>query len=178
MTIAAGFVVADGILLCADTLWSDGNTKEYRDKIFSWDGKHSAVCMAVAGNSDNARLVVDECREALGHSKKHRLTIQDVLGIIRPIIRAEYDNHVDSRLYEERMNAAFSILTAAACDGQSPRLFVSTGTSVAPVDRFECNWKRQAVGALQHPTRVPSVLDNGSRTGAGYSGAFGDQGVC
>jgi len=49
MTIAAGFVAADGMLLCADRLLTDGYTKQYSDKILTWSGYGITACFAAAG---------------------------------------------------------------------------------------------------------------------------------
>ena len=138
MTIAAGFVVSDGVLLCADTLWSDGETKDYRDKIFSWHGKRAVVSFAVAGNSDNARSTVDECRVALQASRKTTLSSPDVIRIIKPVIRRAWTSHVDSRPWEEREVAMYQLLIAISASAQAPRLFRCTGTTPAAVDSFEC----------------------------------------
>ncbi|MBZ5672371.1 MAG: hypothetical protein LAO04_21950 [Acidobacteriia bacterium] len=157
MTIAAGFVAADGILLCADTLWTDGYTKEYRDKIFSWTGRYAAACFAVAGNSANARDVVEACRDALSATQRKRLAVQDILRLIKPIIKTSYESSVDARPYEERDDARFSLLVGVAAGKQVPQLFASTRTVLAPVDTFDC------VGAGRHLARYvvqPSYRNN------------------
>src|SRR5687768_1633241 len=65
MTLVAGFVLSEGILLCADTLYSDGTTKAYKDKLFGWFGKYTNVCFAISGSDVVARMVVEECMAAL-----------------------------------------------------------------------------------------------------------------
>src|ERR1035438_7824321 len=73
MTIAAGFVVRDGILLCADTLYTDGYTKEYRDKIFPWPKKGAAVCFALAGSAHVGGHAIRQCQAALSRSPRKQL---------------------------------------------------------------------------------------------------------
>src|SRR3954447_16882605 len=70
MTIAAGFVASDGVLLCADTLYSDGYTKEYHDKVFTWTGNRLALVLAMWGHAANGRMAVDESIEAASKIKK------------------------------------------------------------------------------------------------------------
>lgn len=112
MTIAAGLVLGDGILLCADTLYTDSYVKEYRDKIFSWAGKYAAVGFAVAGNSDIARMVVDDCRSAMSAVTATELTTGRILRMIRPIVKRIYESYVDPRPYEERDSARFQLLVS------------------------------------------------------------------
>src|SRR5437867_13255703 len=76
VTIAAGFLGNDGLLLCADTLYTDGYTKEYREKIFSWTRKNAAVCFALAGSDAVGRMTVEHCQWALEDSKRKTLSVR------------------------------------------------------------------------------------------------------
>jgi 20S proteasome alpha/beta subunit len=146
MTIAAGFVVKDGILLCADTLYTDGQTKDYRDKIFPWIGKDSAVCFAIAGNATIARMVVDDCRDALDESGTKKLSIKQALAIVRPIVKNAYEQYVDTRPVDERSAADFWLLIAASAASGGFRLYSSVRSSVARVDTFECIGAGRQIG--------------------------------
>lgn len=65
MTIAAGFVCMDGIVLCADTQETTGYTKNNTEKIRQWaDG---GLCMAITGAGD-AELI-----ETIGERIQHAL---------------------------------------------------------------------------------------------------------
>src|SRR5580704_4830730 len=89
-------VTAEGILLFADTLYTDGQTKDYRDKIFMWAGESAAVGFAVAGHATIARMVVDECRDALSVIDTRSLSIAKILRAIRPIVKGVYEQYVDT----------------------------------------------------------------------------------
>lgn len=137
MTIAAGFVLDDGILLCADTLYTDGYTKEYRDKIFPWAGKYAAACFAMAGNSDIARMAVEDCRAALSAAKTDELSTTKILRLVRPILKRTYETYVDQRPHEDRESAHFELLIGLVTRTEEPALFV-VRPGFAPVDTFEC----------------------------------------
>lgn len=138
MTIAAGFVAGDGLLLCADTLHTDGQTKEYRDKIFTYTGKYAAVMFAGAGNSGVARMVIDDCRDALDNFEKSKLTTREILRKVRPIIKRDYEDYVDSRPPEERVAADFNLLVGIATATERPRLYATARAALSRVDTFEC----------------------------------------
>jgi 20S proteasome alpha/beta subunit len=145
MTIACGFVVRDGILLCADTLYTDGFTKEYRDKLFPWARKGAAVCFALAGHDAIARMAVEDCQSALSNSKLRRLSIADVIRTIRPVIKEVQREYVDTAPYEERAVKTFSLLIGVASNSdESPKLFATSDAAIKPVDGFQC------IGAGQH----------------------------
>ena len=138
MTIAAGFVVKDGILLCADTLYTDGFTKEYREKIFPWIGQDESVCFAIAGHALIGRMAVEDCRQALWGSKRPHHTIAQIMATIRPLLKAVYEQYVDTRPQHEQQTADFSLLIAVATTGERPRLFSTYHGATAPIDSFEC----------------------------------------
>jgi 20S proteasome alpha/beta subunit len=137
MTIAAGFVVHDGIVLCADMLHGDGETNEIRPKILVWTGKKAAVVFALAGNSDVARAAIDRCCDVLDHAKVTQLS----LGLIRQLLGKQI-------LLSYR--AALSAMPASMSDAMWFELLVAIDTAVdAPtllaarpvlctIDLFDC----------------------------------------
>lgn len=138
MTIAAGFVASDGIVLCADTLYTDGQTKEYRDKIFSWEGLRTFVGFAVAGHATIGRMVVDDCRDALDGLRRKGLSMSSILATIRPIIKRTYEQYVDTRPLEERAASDFWLLIAISTQAEKFRLYSSVRASLSRIDTFEC----------------------------------------
>jgi 20S proteasome alpha/beta subunit len=138
MTMAAGFVLNEGVLLCADMLFSDGYTKEYRDKVFTWNGKNAGACFAISGNAAVARMAIDDCRNALAEYDGESLTAQDIILVVRSAIQETYVNHVDARPPEERSIAEFQVLIGLTAAHEQPKLFSTWHTAVVPVDTFEC----------------------------------------
>jgi 20S proteasome alpha/beta subunit len=138
MTIAAGFLLRDGLLLCADTLYTDGSTKEYRDKIFPWTGKYAAVAFAISGSDVIGRMVVEDCRDAIASIPKQRITVQDVREAIRPIIKVFQEEYVNKTPFEERDRSRFNLLIGVAVASQPAKLFVTEDAGIKPVDTFDC----------------------------------------
>ena len=65
MTIAAGFVTRDGVLLCADTQFT-GGAKVYRHKIRAFTLNDGTILVfALAGHLDYAVMAIEECLEAI-----------------------------------------------------------------------------------------------------------------
>src|SRR5258708_4991092 len=58
MTIAAGFVHRDGVLLCSDLLMQDDYSKELGFKILDLEGKWGTGLAAFAGNVDYAMSAI------------------------------------------------------------------------------------------------------------------------
>jgi 20S proteasome alpha/beta subunit len=162
MTIAAGFVLKDGVLLCADTLISDTQTKEYGQKIFSWGGKYASVCFALAGNYPVARLAIEECQDALDVAEAAELSKRDVISIIRPIIRTTYADYVDSRPYEDKEASKFQLLVAVVSRHDPPALYVASGgPALVPVQSFECiGIGRQLGRYIAEPYRLDTNVIN------------------
>lgn len=65
MTIAAGFICMDGIVLCADTQETTGYTKNNTEKIRQW--ADDGLCIAIAGAGDT------ELIETIGERIQHAL---------------------------------------------------------------------------------------------------------
>src|SRR5690242_2826736 len=61
VTIAAGFMAIDGVLICADTLYTDGYTKVYLDKIFTQELRHAVVVFGLAGNAATGGTAIEDC---------------------------------------------------------------------------------------------------------------------
>ena len=62
MTVAAGLLCKEGVLLCADTLQLDWETKSQECKIHSFDFPGGKVAFAYAGNSRFSISAVQSAR--------------------------------------------------------------------------------------------------------------------
>jgi hypothetical protein len=97
VTIAAGFVTQDGILMCADTQFT-GGAKVDKRKIHPFTLNDGTVLVfALAGNPDYAHMAVEDCLEAVDTIPlaertmlRMKRAIRDVLvsvnGLLREII--------------------------------------------------------------------------------------------
>lgn len=137
MTLAAGMVLEDSVLLFADTLYSDGITKIYGTKLFRWNGKGSQVGFALAGDAALARMAIDDCRDVL-ESATRPLSTSRIVQLLRPIIRRTYLEHVDARPLPERRDCNFQLLIGVSGQGDMPRLYATSETAMYQVQRYEC----------------------------------------
>src|SRR5689334_18082767 len=65
MTIAAGFVCRDSVLLCADTEYRGWATKSHHAKIGSFDCPGGQVAFALAGNTAFAWSAIQKLKKRL-----------------------------------------------------------------------------------------------------------------
>jgi 20S proteasome alpha/beta subunit len=160
MTMAAGFVARDGVLLCADTLYSDGFTKTYRDKIFVPFGNESKVCFALAGHEPTARMVIERCKETLSSKKLKKASTSAIVTVIQEVVKTAWEQYVDTRPVEEREGSRFYLLIGIS-EGVKARLFASYGVVVMPVDAFDCFGAGRHLGHyIIEPTYQPTMTVN------------------
>jgi 20S proteasome alpha/beta subunit len=138
MTIAAGFVATDGILLCADTLYTDGVTKFHGEKIFPWAKNGAVVCFAVSGSATIAKMAVDDCKAALNQLNSEQCSPSGIFDTIRIVVKYVQEQYVDSRPIEDRENSRFYMLVAIHAQSEPARLYSSSDAAMAPVNTYDC----------------------------------------
>jgi 20S proteasome alpha/beta subunit len=134
MTIAAGFVCNDGILLCADTEYS-GGSKVYKEKIFSRHFDGGTAVFVIAGHESHAKMVIRDCEYEFADASMKR-SLKNVERIFREALKPIYESYVTQAA--DPWTADFSVLMAVRLHGCVPALFVSTSESVDVVDTFVC----------------------------------------
>lgn len=137
MTIIAGFRVQDGILLCSDTEWSGGE-KVYKEKIFTHPFRGGVIAFAVSGDEANAKMVIEDCRDALDVSRATAYTAQELKAIIRSAVHAIQERYVDKAPKAERDAARFDLIIAFMLKSGHLQLVSTVGRRVLPVDRCAC----------------------------------------
>src|SRR5690349_6688302 len=76
MTIAAGFLCRDGILLCTDSLETDGVTKRLTNKVWGYQVSEDwGIAIASAGESDLAESFNESLPDVLGNEAFDEATI-------------------------------------------------------------------------------------------------------
>lgn len=111
MTIAAGFRVSEGVLMCADTEYSGTGVKLKESKLFRvpYNGRRAAV-LSFSGNASLAVPVVQRCvhhicvTELTGH--------RDIADAVAAIVEDEYRRHV-SPTPDITKESAYEILLGA-----------------------------------------------------------------
>src|SRR5579863_307850 len=131
MTLAAGFKAADGILLCADTLVSDGYTKQYKGKIWTWQGqgKSISVAFAVAGNATIGVMAAENCCIELDLLKWDQQSFSEVYKAIAATVRYVHQEYVDKAPIEDRERSRFWMLIAIYTENSGHRLYVTNNAA-------------------------------------------------
>jgi 20S proteasome alpha/beta subunit len=138
MTIAAGFNASDGILLCADMLVTDGYTKEYKSKVYTWQGNGISVCLGIAGHVGMAMMAAEGCVLALQALNWDHQAFSDVYGTLALVIRDVQHEYVDKVPAEERDRSRFYMLIGIYTENAGHRLYNVSDATLAPVHGFEC----------------------------------------
>jgi 20S proteasome alpha/beta subunit len=146
MTLAAGFVASDGILLCTDTLVSDGYTKQHRKKIFTWKGNGISVAFAVAGDATIAIMAAENCCIELEALNWNKQSFAEVYASCASTIRYIQHEYVDKVPAEERERSRFYMLIAIYTENSGHRLYVTNNAALSAVHEFECIGSARSLG--------------------------------
>jgi 20S proteasome alpha/beta subunit len=134
MTIAAGFVCDDSVLLCADTLYS-GTAKTHDKKVDSFDYPGGKVAFAIAGNSVYAWSAVNKLKEKLKKTADANLTPM----LAERVLAGEYRRQIFSHPNREKdYGLPYWILLALWSNRHGVQLYVTDETSMNPVESFQC----------------------------------------
>lgn len=94
MTFVVGMKCRDGLVLCADTLESDGVTKTYHTKLsqFLWnDGAEDwGLCWGASGSSYTCDKFKDKMKQAFKKQKYNRAAIEEKIETCLGFIRQSY----------------------------------------------------------------------------------------
>lgn len=85
MTIAAGFVHKDGVLLCSDTQQEGGATKFHGPKVGVTDIPYGKIAFAFAGHCDFATTAIQSCV-----SRLRKVSAADTINALTVVVEAEY----------------------------------------------------------------------------------------
>ncbi len=91
MTITLGFQCFDGIVLCADSLESDGVTKRFVEKLWTYEVQDEwGIAIASAGEADLADSFNDDLKEVLGNSDFDEVILLSKLKLAIKSVRESY----------------------------------------------------------------------------------------
>jgi 20S proteasome alpha/beta subunit len=145
MTIAAGFVAADGMLLCADRLLTDGYTKQYSDKILTWSGYGITACFAAAGCATVAKMAIEDCASSLNKLASDE-PFSDVYSCIRDSVKFIQREYVDAVPIEERQQSRFYLLIVVHTKQAGLRMYSTNDAAISAVQTFECIGAGRGIG--------------------------------
>jgi hypothetical protein len=129
VTIAAGILCSDGIVLCADTEQTDYTGKYQREKVFNFDNK---LLLTGAGTSDYIKLAFDKLCDSYRamqppNPAAARLMVEEVvLDISREHILP---------FFSEGQRPTFDLIIAMRCSDGSP-VMVKTQNTIAVLGGF------------------------------------------
>ena len=134
VTIAAGFVHADGVLLGADTELTAPAVKMHGQKISYFDCKAGRIGFAFAGNVGFATVVIQ-----LLERKLRLLDVPHPLPVIEKLIDREYRRLVHRHpFYGHDPGLDFGFVFAIQREGHPVELFATEGVTVQRIPTYKC----------------------------------------
>jgi 20S proteasome alpha/beta subunit len=137
MTIAAGFVVSDGVVLCTDSQYTAG-IKRYGTKIFPLQLNGGAVAFALAGHEPFAKRAIEECCKFLDANEESQNSISGIKDTVELGLESFYQRFVHTRPNGARESVRFELLVAAASVKEKPVMFSACETVLIPIPKYEC----------------------------------------
>jgi 20S proteasome alpha/beta subunit len=131
MTIAAGFVCSDGLVLAADTLYT-GENKRQGAKLWLIPHKDVWVTLAGAGSAVLIRRMRDEIKHELKRQSPD--TERQIVQLIESVLYPLYVKHVKPDPFDASLDCLVGIRTVS--DGCS--LYESDKTALGRVDVSQC----------------------------------------
>jgi len=135
VTIAAGFVYDNGVMLCADTEITGWGMKLQSGKIKSFRVDGGTISMAYAGNASFAISTIQKCQRKLLNIKA-----ADTLQELERILDKEYRRNVLSHPgHASDPNLAYQLLIAFHPEGADQTdLYMTDQTSIHQVSGHTC----------------------------------------
>ena len=129
MTIAAGFVCQDGVVLCADTEITAWQSKSHESKIDFVEFDCGKAAFTYAGHVRFANCAIQKCKRRLLAGG-----IENVLAEMEGILDQEYRRNVLSHP-DQATNGSldYEILIGLVSEGDRARLYVSSQTAVQEI---------------------------------------------
>jgi 20S proteasome alpha/beta subunit len=135
MTIAVGFRCVDGVVLAADSQYTEGLAKLYGQKIFPIpSNSYYALTIAGSGAVPSLKGIVGQIEEKLQQQIGAKSTSFSALkSIVEEVLRTYYPKHIDSAPKAKRDDLEVQLLVAAWVAGHGTRLFETYRTFVTEV---------------------------------------------
>jgi 20S proteasome alpha/beta subunit len=180
VTIAAGFVCSDGVVLCADTLLS-ANYRQQGPKVWSWrGGRRVAVAVTGAGPYVLLKLAKEAIFRHLDATKGKGIPPGYIQHeIIERVIARIHDDHVDKATDWDRANGYGLSLLVAVRECSKATLYETDRRACSEVLAFACVGSGAPVGNyVASTTFSPTLSSAWAEISAAYviqqSKAYGD----
>jgi hypothetical protein len=134
MTIAAGFVHSEGVMLCSDTQFEAGASKTYGTKLGFFNCPGGNIAYAFAGNASFAMSAIQKCEEKLKSTPAGDTICQIEKTLDREYRRVVY-GHPD---HTSDWTLPYVFLIALQRPGRRCSLFAIEQTAMRSVPDSEC----------------------------------------
>ena len=132
VTITAGFRVDDGILLCADTMYT-GGMKFYETKIFKTEIKGGTVAFVLAGSQDYGLMAIQNCQKALLKSGPKLRSMDDIQDLISSTLMLLFKQHTEMQPEDQ-----VELIIGAWTKSDGLRLLSTRKAAVVARPQYEC----------------------------------------
>ncbi|MGA2186500.1 MAG: hypothetical protein ABSH47_26080 [Bryobacteraceae bacterium] len=133
MTIAAGFLCRDGVLLCSDSQYT-GWDKSQKDKVFCRLFGSGTIGFAFAGNETYCRNGIEDVMAAVMSLSLPKQTLLSVRDAIHKATAKVINDYASKKYLDQSQRPEFLIGIGTREDSH---LYVARDTALAPVDHFE-----------------------------------------
>jgi 20S proteasome alpha/beta subunit len=134
MTIAAGFICSEGVLLCADTEQTGWAMKLHDSKVDHFEHPGGKIAYAYAGNVPFACSAIQKLRRHL-----QRRTFNDTMAEVEKVLDREYRRNVLSHPdHLTDSTISYRILFGVWSPGERVRLYSTSLTAIEEVKGYQC----------------------------------------
>ncbi|MGH9685796.1 MAG: hypothetical protein ACRD5K_01735 [Candidatus Acidiferrales bacterium] len=133
MTIAAGIVCADGILICADSEVSYAPSKRQREKVYPFENH---LLLTGSGNGDFIKMAFDKLCDEYKNSRP--VNPSDARQVLETLVLKMYQEHIFS-FYQtnDPERPSLNLIVASRCKDGRLALVRTRDTAAILVDRYE-----------------------------------------
>lgn len=166
MTIAAGFVHRDGVLLASDTLHEGYGYRIYESKIRHFNCPAGMVAFTYAGNAKAAIATIQKCKNEM-----RRFSQKDILAEVERIHAREYTAKILSLPTQSSdWNLHYQLLVAVRPLGGAAELYETDQLNFSPVTTYQCLGAGTSLARyLIKPTFVVGMPEDGVLRLAAYA---------
>jgi hypothetical protein len=136
MTIAAGFVCRDGILLCTDSQYTAAE-KTQKDKLFMRPFNRASISFAFVGDEDYGKTAIEEGMLALKELPENHQSVWDIRRCLRRSISRVLDEFSQRKHLDQSQKPEF--LISISTQQSSPKLFLCRESAFAQV--ADCDFR-------------------------------------
>jgi 20S proteasome alpha/beta subunit len=135
MTIAAGFVYSEGVLVCADSQMTVGAAKVDGSKVGKFETSWGQIIASFAGNVDYAAAAF-QALERAGESEKIK---DEPIDGIECFLSARYETHVFGHPQQKSGDYDYSLFLGIRLNAhKTARLYRTSETILREVKSFDC----------------------------------------